>query len=113
MKMVFVGEYLWIQHYPPDLDIQTMPEYIFQYQPNHSGLYNLYAQHFEQRWRDDDNPEYDFETDCLVYLSRPGEAIKRPLMSPALSSQDPESDSVMQDFQTNWTTVGLRGDEIP
>ena len=31
-----------------------MPEYIFQHHRDHSGLYNLYAQHFEQRWRDDD-----------------------------------------------------------
>ena len=80
---------------------------------DHSGLYNLYAQHFEQRWRDDNIPEYDFETDCLVYRSRPGETIERPLMSPALSRQDPDSDSVMQHVQTTSTTVGLRGDEIP
>ena len=32
LKMANLGDYVWIKHYHPGLDIQTMPEYVFEHE---------------------------------------------------------------------------------
>ena len=77
IKMVILGDYLWLQHYHADLDIQNMPEYVLRHNRKEHGLYSLYAHYFEQRWESPDIPEYDLETDELVYRSKGGKEILR------------------------------------
>ena len=77
VKMVILGDYLWLQHYHADLDIETMPEYVLRHNPKAQGLYTLYAHYFEQRWESADIPEYDFETDELVYRNKAGHETRR------------------------------------
>lgn len=77
IKMVILGDYLWLQHYHADLDVQTMPEYVLRHNRKDHGLYTLYAHYFEQRWESAEIPEYDLETDELVYRSRAGSEIRR------------------------------------
>lgn len=77
MKMVILGDYLWLQHYHADLDIQTMPEYVLRRNPMDHGLYSLCAHYFEQRWESLAIPEYDLDTDELVYRGRNGSEIRR------------------------------------
>src|SRR6185503_16002114 len=77
MKMVILGDYLWLQHYHADLDIQTMPEYVLRHNNKDHGLYTLYAHYFVQRWGSGEIPEYDLDTDELVYRSKTGNEIRR------------------------------------
>ena len=77
IKMVILGDYLWLQHYHADLDVQTMPEYVLRHNRKDHGLYTLYAHYFDQRWESAGIPEYDLETDELVYRSRAGSEIRR------------------------------------
>ncbi|THJ21985.1 MAG: hypothetical protein CAF45_011015 [Nitrospira sp. CG24E] len=77
IKLVVLGDYLWLQHYHADLDIQTMPEYVLQHNRKDHGLYTLYAHYFVQRWESAEIPEYDLDTDELVYRTRTGNEIRR------------------------------------
>jgi hypothetical protein len=77
IKMVILGDYLWLQHYHADLDVETMPEYVLRHNRKDHGLYTLYAHYFEQRWESAEIPEYDLETDALVYRSKTGSEIRR------------------------------------
>lgn len=77
VKMVILGDYLWLQHYHADLDVETMPEYVLKYKPKDHGLYTLYSHYFQQRWDSPDIPEYDLDTDELVYRNRTGTEVRR------------------------------------
>lgn len=75
--MVILGDYVWLQHYHADLDIQDMPEYVLRHNRKDHGLYTLYSHYFAQRWESPEIPEYDLETDELVYRGRSGKEIRR------------------------------------
>ena len=77
MKMVILGDYLWLQHYHADLAVETMPEYVLRHNRKEHGLFTLYAHYFEQRWENAEIPEYDLETDELIYRNRIGQEIRR------------------------------------
>ncbi len=77
VKLVILGDYLWLKHYHTDLDVQTMPEFVFQHNLNDHGLYNLFYQYFMQRWEDPEIPEYDFHSDELVYRAHNGNEVLR------------------------------------
>ena len=77
VKLVILGDYLWLQHYHADLDVQNMPEYVLQRNRKEHGLYTFYAHYFMQRWESPELPEYDLDTDELVYRSRTGQEIRR------------------------------------
>lgn len=77
LRMVILGDYLWLQHYHTGLDIRWMPEYVFQHNPDNHGLYTLFYQYFTKRWENQEIPEYDFETDELVYRARNGSELRR------------------------------------
>ncbi len=77
LRMVILGDYLWLQHYHTGLDIRWMPEYVFQHNLDHHGLYTLFYQYFTKRWENQDIPEYDFQTDDLVFRARNGSELRR------------------------------------
>ena len=77
LKLVILGDYLWMQHYHTDLDIQEMPEYVLRHNTNDHGLYTLCYQYFVQRWEQTEIPEYDLDTDELVYRDRNGGEVRR------------------------------------
>jgi hypothetical protein len=77
LKLVILGDYLWLQHYHTDLDIQEMPEYVLRHNPNDHGLYTLCYQYFVQRWERTEIPEYDLDTDELVYRDKNGGEVRR------------------------------------
>ncbi|MFM8551287.1 MAG: hypothetical protein ACKOCD_03100 [Nitrospiraceae bacterium] len=77
IKMIILGDYLWLQHYHADLDAQTMPEYVLRHNRKNHGLYTLYSHYFAQRWNSAEIPEYDLDTDELVYRNRSGSEIRR------------------------------------
>jgi hypothetical protein len=77
VKMVILGDYLWLQHYHADLDVQTLPEYVLRHNRQDHGLYTLYTHYFQQRWESTDIPEYDLDRDELVYRNRAGTELLR------------------------------------
>ena len=77
LRMVILGDYLWLQHYHTGLDVKWMPEYVFQHNLDHHGLYTLFYQYFTKRWENHEIPEYDFQTDELVYRARNGGELRR------------------------------------
>ncbi len=77
IKLVILGDYLWLQHYHTDLDIQRMPEYVLKHNLKDHGLYTLCYQYFVQRWESTEIPEYDLDTDELVYRGPNGSEIRR------------------------------------
>lgn len=77
IKLVILGDYLWLQHYHADLDVKTMPEYVLRHNCKDHGLYTLYAHYFTQRWESAEIPEYDLDKDELVYRNRTGNEIRR------------------------------------
>jgi len=72
VKLVILGDHIWVQHYHATQDIQTMPEYVFRHTQQDHGLYALFYQYFVKRWESQEIPEYDLETDELVYKSAKG-----------------------------------------
>ena len=77
VKLAMLGDYIWLKHYYTDLDMQTMPEYLFQHNLKDHGLYNLFHQYLMQRWDNPEIPEYDFDTDELVYRGHNGTEVIR------------------------------------
>jgi hypothetical protein len=77
LRMVILGDSLWLQHYPTGLDVRWMPEYVCQHNASHHGLYTLFYQYFSKRWENQDIPEYDFQTDELVFRTRNGSELRR------------------------------------
>lgn len=88
VKLAILGDYLWLKHYHTDLDVQTMPEYVFQHNLNDHGLYNLFYQYFMQRWDHPEIPEYDFDTDELVYRGHKGNEIIRERFGMGKEAED-------------------------
>lgn len=72
LKLTILGDYLWMKHYHPGLDVYSMPEYVFEHEQNPGSLYTPMYQYFLARWEDFSIPEYDFETDELVYRDETG-----------------------------------------
>ncbi|MEE8492499.1 MAG: hypothetical protein V3S25_00525 [Nitrospirales bacterium] len=88
IKLVILGDYLWLQHYHTDLDVQSMPEYVLRHNMKGHGLYTLYYQYFIQRWESHEVPEYDLETDELVYRGTNGSEVRRLRFGPEQVSVD-------------------------
>ena len=82
VKLVVLGDYLWLQHYHTDLDVQTMPEYVLRHNLKDHGLYTLCYQYFVQKWESTEIPEYDFDTDELVYRGSNGSEVRRERLWP-------------------------------
>jgi len=76
-KLAILGDYLWIKHYHTGLDVQTMPEFLFQHDRNHASFYIPFYQYFLSRWNQPGLPEYDLETDELIYRDGLGTELKR------------------------------------
>ena len=66
-----------MKYYHSGLNVQEMPEYIFRHSANHSSLFHPLYQVFLSKWRDPTIPEYDFDTDELVYRDNSGNEVKR------------------------------------
>jgi hypothetical protein len=77
LKLVILGDYIWMKHYHPGLDVHSLPEYLFQHDQNPGTLYTPFYQYFLMRWRDSNIPEYDLDTDEIVYRDTTGSELKR------------------------------------
>ena len=77
LKLAILGDYLFMQYYHAGLNEQDTPEYIFKHSPNDSSLFHPFYQFFLSKWRDPNIPEYDFDSDELIYRDISGNEVKR------------------------------------
>ncbi len=77
LKMVISGDYVWVKHYHAGLDVQVMPEFVFKHSQNPGSLYVPFYQYFLKWWSNPALPEYDLETDELVYRDGSGNEERR------------------------------------
>jgi len=77
LKLAILGDYIWIRHYHAGLDVQSMPEYVFRHDQNSGSLYIPFYQYFLTRWNHPGIPEYDLDTDELMYRDLAGNIIRR------------------------------------
>jgi len=77
LKLAILGDALCVRHYHTGLHVDDMPEYVFKHDRDPGGLYNPFYQYFLSRWSDPEIPEYDLDTDELVYRERSGIEIRR------------------------------------
>jgi hypothetical protein len=77
LKLAILGDYVCVRHYQTGLNVDEMPEYVFKHDGNPGSLYDPFYQYFLSRWRDPGVPEYELETDELVYRDRTGNEVRR------------------------------------
>lgn len=76
LTMAVLGEYACVRHYHAGPDA-AVPEFVFRNRDRQGGLYMPLVRYFQSRWEDPDIPEYDFETDEIVYRDRLGYEVLR------------------------------------
>jgi len=76
-KLAILGDYVWVQHYHPGLDVQVLPEYVFVHRQDPTSLFPAFYQYFARRWTDPAIPEYDLVKDELVYRDAAGDEVGR------------------------------------
>lgn len=76
-KLAVLGDCISMRHYHPGMDVENMPEYIFEHTPDPGGLNSTFYQYFLSRWNDPHIPEYDLKRDELIYRDRTGKEISR------------------------------------
>jgi len=77
LKLAVLGDYAWVQHYHAGLDVRIMPEYMLEHDQNPGGLYTIFYQYFLTMWESATIPEYDLETDDLIYRDAAGKEVRR------------------------------------
>jgi len=105
LKMTILGDNIWLQHYQPGLDVQIMPKYVFKHDPNIGGLYFPFYQYFLGRWNNPDLPEYDLETDELIYRDTAGNEVRREKLNGVKIEEVANTDSTNQEIPQNDNVV--------
>jgi hypothetical protein len=77
LKLAILGDYAFLQHYHTGMNVRHMPEYAFQNESKHGGLYIPLYRYFCARWQDMNVPEYDLDMDELVYRDHMGKEVLR------------------------------------
>ena len=78
-KLIVLGDYVWVQHCHSGFAVKQQPEYVFaleRHEPRH-GLYVPFYMVFLNQWNDARHPEYDFDTNELVYRDTSGKETGR------------------------------------
>lgn len=88
LKMAILGDYAFIRHYHTGLNVSKMPEFTFKNEQDHGGLYLPMYRYFLSRWQDPDIPEYDLDTDELVYRDHTGYEMMRVLFNETTMTYD-------------------------
>jgi hypothetical protein len=77
LKLAISGDYVWVKHYHNGFDARLLPEYVFRYNQNQGSLYVPFYQHFHNWWNNPEIPEYDLESDELIYRDTAGNEERR------------------------------------
>jgi hypothetical protein len=82
-KLIVLGDYVWVQHCHSGFAVKEQPEFVFALQhrePRH-GLFVPFYMVFLNQWNDARHPEYDFDTNELVYRDSSGNETGRDVLS--------------------------------
>jgi hypothetical protein len=82
-KVIVLGDYVWVQHCHSGFEVKEQSEYVFalqQREPRH-GLFVPFYMVFLNQWNDARHPEYDFDTNELVYRDASGKETGRDALS--------------------------------
>ncbi len=77
LKLAILGDYAFLRHYHVGLNVREMPEFVFSSDSIHGGLYLPLYRYFLSQWNYPDIPEYDLDTDELVFRDKAGGEIRR------------------------------------
>lgn len=77
LKLAILGDYVFLRHYHHGVDVRKLPEFVFRHLSNPGCLYNPFYQYFLDRWHDPALPEYELETDELIYRDKAGKEVRR------------------------------------
>ncbi len=88
LKLAILGDYAYVRHYHTGLNVRFMPEFAFKNTEHHGGLYMPLYRYFLSRWQDPDIPEYDFDSDELIYRDQLGYEVLREPFNEVASSDD-------------------------
>ncbi len=81
-KLIVLGDYVWVQHCHSGFAVREQPEFVFALQhrePRH-GLFVPFYMVFLNKWNDARHPEYDFDTNELVYRDASGKETGRDVL---------------------------------
>src|SRR5258706_8062889 len=81
-KLIVLGDYVWVQHCHSGFGVKEQPEFVFALQhrePRH-GLFVPFYMVFLNQWNDSRHPEYDFDTNELVYRDASGKETGRDVL---------------------------------
>lgn len=96
LKLAVIGDYAFLQHYHTGMNVRQMPEYAFKNESQHGGLYVPLYRYFLTRWQDPSIPEYDLDTDELVYRDLLGNETVREqfpgIINPAAAEGEHDGD---------------------
>jgi hypothetical protein len=83
-KLVVTGEYVWVQYCNDGHEVKTQPEYVFglQHGSPQRGLFAPFYKHFLNQWQDAHHPEFNFESNELIYRNGDGNEIRRTVFPP-------------------------------
>ncbi len=76
-KMAILGGCAYVRHYHTGLNVRSMPEFVFQNTQHDGGLYLPMCRYFLSQWQDPDTPEYDLDSDEVVYRDQLGYEVLR------------------------------------
>lgn len=78
-KLVVTGEYVWVQYCHDGHEVKTQPEYVFglQHDNPQRGFFAPFYKHFLDQWKDPHHPDFNFETNELIYRNGDGNEIDR------------------------------------
>ncbi len=82
-KLIVLGDYVWVQHCHSGFAVKEQPEFVFalqQREPRH-GLFVPFYMVFLNQWNDARHPEYDFDTNELVYRDSSGKETGRDVLT--------------------------------
>ena len=101
LKMTILGDFIWVQYYQPSLEVQKMPKYVIKHDPNIRSLYFPFYQYFLGRWNNPDIPEYDLETEELIYRDKGGNEVGREKLNEVKMEEVTKKDSASHGVPKN------------
>jgi len=103
LKLAILGDHAFLRHYHVGFNVRKMPEFVFKSEGVHGGLYLPLYRYFLSLWNDPGIPEYDLETDELVFRDKAGREKQRDrtrwLGSVRLESKDQNVSKKQLSFQ--------------
>jgi len=88
-KLVVLGDHLWVQYCHSGFEVKGEPEYVFALNPEQPrlGFFVPFYMYFLEQWGDPRHPQYDFDTDELVYCDDRGREVRRAPLGGAVGEQ--------------------------